>query len=64
MPKQSPAWNKYSNYYFLSARIAAGINALAMTFVLSHEIAALALLARNDIIQNSASNSCIKTSTR
>ena len=29
--KQSPAWNKYSNYYFLSAEIAAGINALAMT---------------------------------
>ncbi len=50
MPKQSPAWNKYSNYYFLSAEIAAGINALAMTFVLSHEIGLLALLARNDII--------------
>ncbi len=33
MPKQSHAWNKYSNYYFLSAGIAA-----------------LALLARNDII--------------
>ena len=30
--------------------IAAGINALAMTFVLSHEIGLLALLARNDII--------------
>jgi len=22
--KQSPAWNKYSNYYFLSAEIATG----------------------------------------
>ncbi len=33
MLKQSHAWNKHSNYYFLSA-----------------EIAALALLARNDII--------------
>ena len=29
--KQSPAWNKYSNCYFLSAEIATGINALAMT---------------------------------
>ncbi len=29
--KQSPTWNKYSNYCFLSAEIAAGINALAMT---------------------------------
>ena len=48
--KQSPTWNKYSNYYFLSAEIAAGINALAMTFVLSPEIGLLGSLARNDSI--------------
>ena len=37
--KQSPTWNKYSNYYFLSAEIATGTVCPRNDCVLSNEIA-------------------------
>ena len=40
MPKQSPAWNRYSYYCLLAIEIAAGASTLAMTmYRLTHVIA-------------------------